>query len=124
MSQETGDRELAEQLTKAFRDLDETLRTQLQEIHKNNNTQTMTLDTGSRSMWFAVWLATLCCVVMFLQGQADRDKLASMQVQLIDTSRKLDVAQDKLSIVLQWAPNLREEVNKEMKDKGERPSAP
>lgn len=83
----------------------------------NTNTQTTTIDAGSKALWFGLWLATTCCIVMFIMGLEQRDKIDNMQVQLTDVSRKLDVAQDKLSIVLQWAPSLRDEVNKEMKDK-------
>lgn len=83
----------------------------------NTNTQTTTIDAGSKALWFGLWLATTCCIVMFIMGLEQRDKIDNMQVQLTDVSRKLDVAQDKLSIVLQWAPNLRDEVNKEMKEK-------
>lgn len=93
----------------------------LHEGQGNTNTQNMTIHYGTKAMWVAVWLATTACLIMYLQGQQDRDKLAAMQIQLIDTSRKLDVAQDKLSIVLQWAPTLRDEVNKEMTKKEKAP---
>lgn len=87
----------------------------------NSNTQTLSIDAGGKALWFAVWLATVCCIVMFVMSLDQRDKNQSMQIQLTDVSRKLDVAQDKLSIVLQWAPNLRDEVNKEMKDRPTKP---
>lgn len=115
----TGELDRLEALMKSF---DESSRRMVDSVDKmannqNTNTQNTTIDTGSKFLWFAIWIATFCCVVMFIQNQNDRDRLAVMQSQLIDTSRKLDVAQDKLSIVLQWAPNLRDEVNKEMKEK-------
>lgn len=83
----------------------------------NTNTQTTTIDAGSKALWFGLWLATSCCIAMFFMFQADRDQLAQMQTKELENSRKLEADADRLSILLQWAPNLRDEVNKEMKDK-------
>ncbi len=88
---------------------------------QNANTQTLSIDAGGKALWFVAFIATICCVVTFIVSLDQRDRNESMQLQLNDVSRKLDVAQDKLSIILQWAPNLRDEVNKEMKDRPAKP---
>lgn len=73
----------------------------------NTTTQTITIDAGSKALWFALWLATICCVVMFIMGIDQRS-------QMSDMAKRNQENADRLSILLQWAPNLRDEINREM----------
>jgi hypothetical protein len=54
---------------------------------------------------------------MFIMSMDQRETINMLRSDVSDATRQLEVAQDKLSIILQWAPNLRDEVNHEMKDK-------
>jgi len=83
----------------------------------NSNTQTLTIDAGNKALWFVACTSSLCCIVMFVLSLSQHETISMMRADLSDATRQLSVAQDKLSIILQWAPNLRDEVNKEMKDK-------
>lgn len=83
----------------------------------NTNTQTTTIDAGSKFLWFGLWLASTCCVVMFLMNLNQGRQIEQMNQHMTEMARKLEADSDRLSILLQWAPNLRDEVNKEMKEK-------
>lgn len=104
MSHDAGDRDAAIQLAKEFRSLDATLREMLKAPTSSGNTQIIKIDAGGFGVWAALWLASICCAVMLtitLVSRADQ----------IDQKRRLDVANDKLSVILQWAPELAKKVD-------------
>lgn len=105
MSQDSGDIEAAEKLTKAFNELSELiLLLRSDQQNTSTNSQTMTIDAGGPAVWFAVWIATVCCAVMLTLSMVSR-------ADQIDQKRRLDVANDKLSVILQWAPELAKKVD-------------
>lgn len=115
MSQDSGDIEAAEKLTKAFNELSELIVLMRKEQKGNNtNTQTITLDAGGKLLWWALWIVTLCCVYMIGSTARMDDKVKQMQDRQLEDSRRLEADADRLSILLQWAPALRDEVNREM----------
>jgi|ERR1700761_6326684 len=112
MENGSGDRETAKLLAEQFSSLEMTLREYMdfairqQEKNQsaNSNSQTMTIDAGGPAVWFAVWIATVCCAVMLTLSMVSR-------ADQIDQKRRLDVANDKLSVILQWAPELAKKVD-------------
>jgi|ERR1700761_511066 len=121
MSQGTGDRdaEIAERLAHEFSDLNTLIRQLIkdQNATQNTNTQSLHLDAGSKMLWVAVWISTLCCVYMLGTTARMDDKVNEMQSSQLEQARKLEADADRLSIILQWAPSLRDEVNREMERK-------
>ena len=79
----------------------------LHEGQGNTNTQNMSIDVGSKALWIAVWICTICCVITLTA-------VIDIRSTEIENARKLEADADRLSILLQWAPNLRDEVNREM----------
>ncbi len=110
MTQETGDRELAAQLTKAFRDLDDTLKEHIRGTANTSTSQTIAVNAGGPAVWIAVWIASLCCAVMLTLSMVSR-------ADQIDEKRRVDLANDKLSVILQWAPDLAKKVDQTVADK-------
>lgn len=102
MHQETGDHALAKQLTEAFESLDRTLREQMH--LQQRASQTLTINAGGVGVWIAVWIASICCAVMLTLSFVSR-------MDQIDQKRRLDLANDKLSVILQWAPELSKKVD-------------
>jgi hypothetical protein len=125
MNQGTGDDsqeiEIAERLAHEFSDLNILIRQLIKEQNQgtaqNTNTQTLHLDAGNKMLWLAVWIATICCVYMLGTTARMDDKVAEMQSSQLEQARKLEADADRLSIILQWAPSLRDEVNREMERK-------
>ena len=113
MSHDAGDREVAEKLTAAFVELDKTLKAHLTAT-SNTNTNHNIIDTGSKFLWIGLWLSMTCCIVMFVMSWKQTDEISSMRAMWLESSRKQEANADRMSIMLQWAPNLRDEVNKEM----------
>jgi len=108
MSQDSGDREAAERLTKEFNELNGTLRLLMAERNnQNTSTQSITIDAGGPAVWVAVWIATVCCAVMLTLTFVSR-------ADQIDQKRRIDVANDKLSVILQWAPDLAKKVDEQV----------
>jgi hypothetical protein len=68
---------------------------------------TITINAGGPALWVAVWFSTLACAVMLTIAMLSRN-------DLVDQSRRLDLANDKLSIILQWAPDLKNIVDKQI----------
>ncbi len=101
MTQETGDRELAAQLTKAFRDLDDTLKEHIRGTANTSTNQTIRFDAGGIGVWVA---ATCCIVMMFMVGIAG--------FFYIDQMRRVDKMQDYLNAIYMKAPQLKPTENK------------
>jgi hypothetical protein len=80
----------------------------------NTTTQTTSIDTGSKALWFGLWVTTTCCLVMFVMNWKQAEQITDMQNRWLELSRKDEANTDRLAIILQWAPNLRDEVNREM----------
>lgn len=76
----------------------------------NSNISTMSVNAGPVGMWIAVWVATVCCAVMLTLSMVSR-------ADQIDQKRRLDVANDKLSVILQWAPELAKKVDQQTTEK-------
>ena len=74
---------------------------------KPNNSATISVNAGGPALWVAVWFSTLACAVMLTVAMLSRN-------DLVDQSRRLDLANDKLSIILQWAPQLKDIVDKQI----------
>lgn len=112
MSQDSGDIEAAENLTKAFNELSELILLLRRDQQANNstNSQTMTIDAGGPAVWIAVWIASICCAVMLTLSMVSRS-------DQIDQKRRIDLANDKLSVVLQWAPELAKKVDQSVHEK-------
>src|ERR1700744_5400855 len=102
MSQETGDQEIAERLAHEFSDLNTLIRQLIKEQNQtqNTNTQTLHLDAGSKMLWVAVWISTLCCVYMLGTTARMDDKVSEMQARQLEESRKNEANSDRLSILL------------------------
>ena len=68
------------------------------------NKQEIHLNAGG----IGIWICATLCLVMFVIT-------LGIGWLYLDASRRLDVANDKLSIILQWAPQLRDIVDKSIK---------
>src|ERR1700761_5319226 len=77
-------------------------------------TQNTTIDAGSKFIWLGLWLSITCCLVMFVMCWKQTEEIDAMRAQWLESARKQEANSDRLSILLQWAPNLRDEVNREM----------
>ncbi len=75
------------------------------------------VNAGNPAMWIAVWISTICCAVVVTMTWNWREDQTKQMVSVAEQARKLDNANDKLSIILQWAPKLAKEVDDEMKRK-------
>ncbi len=98
MGHDAGDRELADKLTKAFTDLDATLKAELKKSASttSTNTQTIRFDVGG----VAIWLSLTCCIVtVFLVIVAG--------FFYVDQMRRVDKMQDYLNAIYLQAPSLR-----------------
>jgi hypothetical protein len=104
MTHDAGDREAADRLTEAFRNLDGTIREAMRSGQGSGNTQIIKIDAGGFGVWAALWMASLCCAVMLTMTFVSR-------ADQIDQKRRLDVANDKLSVILQWSPELAKKVD-------------
>ena len=82
--------------------------------------QTTTVNNGDRSRSVAIWVCSFCCLTMFFMAWTWREDQMKQAIQYNDQSRRLDLANDKLSIILQWAPKLSKEVDDEMQRRQER----
>lgn len=104
MSHDAGDREAAAMLAEEFRKLDSTLQRKLHAPSSVGNTQIIKIDAGGAGVWAALWLASICCAVMLTLTFVSR-------ADQIDQKRRIDLANDKLSVILQWAPELAKKVD-------------
>lgn len=68
---------------------------------------TITINAGGPALWIALWFSTVACAIMLTIAVLSRN-------DLVDQSRRLDLANDKLSIILQWAPQLKDIVDKQI----------
>jgi biopolymer transport protein ExbB/TolQ len=75
------------------------------------------MNAGSPAMWIAVWISTICCAIVVTMTWNWREDQTKQMISSQEQARKLDNANDKLSIILQWAPKLAKEVDDEMKQK-------
>src|ERR1700761_5805977 len=73
----------------------------------NKNTQTINVNAGG---WGVL---TALVMVAFLAGLniAQSSQQAKMAAEMNDIRRRNDVANDKLSVILQWAPELAKKVD-------------
>jgi biopolymer transport protein ExbB/TolQ len=101
--------------------IEKTARDLQQLMHQNrsigNATQTFSVNAGSPAMWIAVWISTICCAIVVTMTWNWREDQTKQMISSQEQARKLDNANDKLSIILQWAPKLAKEVDDEMKQK-------
>lgn len=104
MSHDAGDRDVAIKLAEEFSKLDETLRKAIHSPTVAGNTQIIKIDAGGFGVWAALWLASICCAVMLTLTFVSR-------ADQIDQKRRIDLANDKLSVILQWAPDLAKKVD-------------
>jgi hypothetical protein len=104
MSHDAGDRDVAIQLAEAFQGLDATIRKAMVAPSVATNTQIIKVDAGGFGVWAALWLASICCAVMLTLTFVSR-------ADQIDQKRRIDLANDKLSVILQWAPELAKKVD-------------
>jgi general stress protein 26 len=51
----------------------------LHEGQGNTNTQNMTIDAGSKALWFGLWLSTTCCLVMSALNWKQAEQITDMQ---------------------------------------------
>lgn len=113
MTHDAGDREAAKQLTEAFSKLDRTIRETMRPGEISGNSQIIKIDAGGFGVWAALWLASICCAVMLTMTFISR-------ADQIDAKRRLDLANDKLSVILQWSPELAKKVDDSVQHKGEK----
>lgn len=78
---------------------------------------TISVSAGNPAMWIAVWISTICCAVVATMTWNWREEQTKQVVAAAEQEHKLENANDKLSIILQWAPKLAKEVDDEMKQK-------
>jgi hypothetical protein len=113
MAIETGD---ANRIIEAFHSLENSIIKNLAPSGASN-TQTLTLDTGSKALWVGVYISSICCaVVMTIAIMARGDQ--------VDQARRLDLANDKLSVILQWSPELAKKVDQAVSDKHPQEKSP
>lgn len=105
MGHDAGDRDAAERLTKAFSDLDQTIREAMKGT--NNTHQTITLSAGG----IGVWLCATFCAVMFAMS------LVGI-VAFVTIFQKVDRMQDYWNVTLQYVPGLKDHLTN---DKGNAP---
>lgn len=95
-------RQLSEELARLRMAID-----RIESSRGNSNQSTVSINAGGPALWVAVWFSTLACAVMLTIAMLSRN-------DLVDQSRRLDLANDKLSIILQWAPELKNIVDKQI----------
>lgn len=107
MTHDAGDRDAAEKLTEAFRGLDATIREALIANQRGGTTQITKVDAGGWGVLVALIL------VAFLAGLnlSQNANQAKMAADINDIKRRNDLANDKLSVILQWAPDLAKKVD-------------
>lgn len=86
----------------------------------SNVANTNVLHAGGIGLWIAVWVSTLCCAVMLFNSWNAREEQIRQSIADAEMQRHIDNANDKLSIILQWAPHLAKEVDDEMKRRQEK----
>lgn len=95
-------RQLSEELARLRMAID-----RIESSRGNSNQSNVNINAGGPALWVAVWFSTLACAVMLTIAMLSRN-------DLVDQSRRLDLANDKLSIILQWAPELKNIVDKQI----------
>jgi len=78
---------------------------------------TISVSAGNPAMWIAVWISTICCAIVVTMTWNWREEQTKQVVSSAEQEHKLENANDKLSIILQWAPKLAKEVDDQMKQK-------
>lgn len=76
--------------------------------------QNTTVNTSDKGRLIAVWICAFCCSAMAFMAWSWHEEQIKQAIQVADQNRRLDQANDRLSIVLQWAPHLSREVENEM----------
>jgi hypothetical protein len=79
-----------------------------------NGSSNVNINAGGPALWIAVWVCTICCILSLYIAWDSRQSEIKQAVAMAEQSRRLDNANDKLSIILQWAPKLAKEVDAEM----------
>lgn len=86
----------------------------LSEQHGNTATQTINVNAGGWGILIALVMVAFLAGLNISQAASE----AKMASEISDIRRRNDVANDKLSVILQWAPELAKKVDDSTNKKG------
>jgi len=86
-------------------------------VTATSGSQHFNVNAGNPAMWIAVWISTICCAIVVTMTWNWREDQTKQVILAAEQEHKLENANDKLSIILQWAPKLAKEVDDQMKQK-------